>query len=142
VDNPNVPNAVSVGTRDAFFGHGLFWDGLGTVVWVARPFNLETMHTEVIPAGSVWARIPATALIDVMAIKTTYQSGYPECPTLVLPMFDRRAVQLLGAPFKDDTLAYQRLQVPFTIGGQAVLQHTRNSAWDFTTSPRDPFAKP
>ena len=142
VDNPAVPNALSVGPRTAWFGHGLFWSELGTVVWIAHPFDLTTMHTEVIPFGLVWARIPASALIDVMAIKTTYQAGYPECPRLVLPIFDRHAVQLLGVPFKDDTLAYRRLQVPFTISGHAVLQHTRNSAWDFVTAPRNPFAVP
>ena len=142
VDNPAVPNAPSVGTRDAFFGHGLWWSDVGTVVWVARPFELVSMHTEVVPSGGVWARIPANALIDVMAIKTSYKAGYPECPRLVLPTFDRDAVQLLGVPFKDDTLAYRRLQVPFTISGHAVLQHTRNSGWDFTTVRRDPFAQP
>lgn len=142
VDNPDVPNALDVGTRPEFFGHGLFWNDLGTVVWVARPFDLATVHTDVIPPGNVWARIPASALLEVMAVKTTYRNGYAECRSLVYRGFDRLAVQLLGTPFVDDTLAYRRLQLPFTIGGRAVLQHTRSSAWDFTIGPRTPFAKP
>ncbi len=142
VDNPDAPNALSVGTESEFGGHGLYWDDLGTVVWVARPFDLATMHTEVIPSGGIWARIPANALVDVMAIKTTYNGGYRECDALVHPSFDRDAVQLLGTPFVDDALAYRRIQLPFTISGQAVLQHTRTSAWDFTIRRRDPFARP
>lgn len=143
VDNPAVPNAVDVGLRSDFFGHGLIWSVLGKVVWVARSFDLATMHTEIIPGGNFWARIPANALLDVMAIKTAWQgSPYPECSWLVHPGFDREAVRLLGVPFRDDTLAYRRRQIPFTIGGHAVLQHTRASAWDFRVAPRDPFAKP
>jgi len=144
VDNPSVPNAVDVGMRSPFFGHGLYWSILGKVVWVARPLDLATMHTEVIPGTSgAWARIPANALLDVMGIKTAWSgSEYPECARLVHPRFDRREVQLLGRPFVDDTLAYKRVQVPFTIAGQPVLQHTRTSAWDFTIGPRTPFARP
>jgi hypothetical protein len=144
VDNPEVPNALDVGMRPAFLGHGLYWSSLGTVVWLARSFELATMDTQVIPGtAGAWARIPANALLDVMAIKTSWQgSGYRECTRLVHPSFDRKEVQLLGVPFRDDTLAYRRLQLPFTITGIPVLQHTRTSALDFTTAARNPFAKP
>lgn len=141
VDNPAVPNATDVGTWSNPLGHGLVWNILGKVAFVARAFDLATMHTEFIGSGT-WARIPVSALLDVMAMKTTYQSGYRECSRLVHASFDRDAVQLLGAPFADDTLAYKRVQLPFTIGGRLVLQYTRTSAWDFTVGPRDPFARP
>src|SRR3989441_637963 len=142
VDNPNVPNAVSVGTESEFGGHGLYWGVLGTIVWVARPFDLSTMHTEVIPSGGIWARIPASALVDVVAVKTTYQGGYPECPSLVNSIFDREAVQLLGAPPEDQLLAYRRRQLPFTIAGPSVLPHSPTAAWDFVTAPRNPWTIP
>jgi hypothetical protein len=143
VDNPEVPNAVDVGLRPNPLGHGLFWSILGKVVWVARSFDLATMQTQIIPGGAVWGRIPANALLDVMAIKTAWQgSQYPECPWLVHPSFDQQAVQLLGGPVADDTLAYRRRRLPFSIDGWPVLQHTRASAWDFTVAPRDPFARP
>jgi hypothetical protein len=141
VDNPAVPNAMDVGTWSNPLGHGLLWSILGKVAFVARPFDLATMHTELIGSGT-WARSPAGALLDVMAMKTTYQSGYRECSWLVDTSFDRDAVQLLGTPFADDTLAYKRVQLPFTIGGRLVLQYTRTSAWDFTVGPRDPFSTP
>ena len=140
VDNPSVPNAVDVGVRSMPLGHGLFWQ-LAAVAFVALPFDLATIHTEFFGNG-LWGRIPAGALLDVMAMKTTYHSGYPECELLVHPRFDRQAVQLLGARPEDDLLAYRRLQLPFSIGGQPVLQHTGTSAWDFNVVPRDPFAKP
>lgn len=141
VDNPEVPNTADVGLRSDGLGHGLTWSSLGAVAFVALPFDLATIHTEFFGNGT-WGRIPASALLDVMAIKTTYQSGYPECSWLVHPSFDRQAVKQLGARPEDDLLAYRRLQLPVSIGGRPVLQHTRTSAWDFTVALRDPFAKP
>lgn len=141
VDNPAVPNAADVGTRSDVFGHGLVWSILAKVAFVARSFDLGTMQTQFI-GDYVWARIPADALLDVMAMKTTYDGGYPECRRLVNPRFDRQEVKLLGTPFVDDTLAYKRVELPFTIGGRPVLQHTHTSAWDFTTGLRAPFASP
>jgi hypothetical protein len=141
VDNPAVPNAVEVGVGSSPEGHGLLWPGLGGVAWVARPFDRTTMHTDII-VGRTWARIPANALLDVAADKTTYQGAYPQCAWLVHPRFDRQPIHLLGANLWDDTLAYRRRSLPFTIGGHVVLQHTRTSAWDFGIVPLSPFAKP
>ncbi len=142
VDNPEVPNAADVGMRPHPFGHGLVWSVLGNVVWVAGPFDLATMQTQLFPAGALWARIPANAVLDVMAIKTTYPRDYAECSRLVHPSFDRLAVRLLGANRDDYFQAYRRVLLPFTINGQPVLQHTLTSAWDFMVAPRDPFARP
>lgn len=142
VDNPEVPNAADVGVRSPPLGHGLVWSPLGKVAFVALPFDLATIQTQVFGGAGAWGRIPANAVLDLMAMKTTYQSAYPECTWLVHPSFDRQAVKLLGAAFVDDTRAYRRLQLPFTIAGRPVLQHTRTSAWDFTVASRDPFAKP
>ncbi len=142
VDNPEVPNAADVGVRSPPQGHGLVWSSLGKVAFVALPFSLTTIQTQIFGGAGAWGRIPGNAVLDVMAMKTTYQSAYPECKWLVHPSFDRQAVKLLGAAFVDDTRAYRRLQLPFTIGGRPVLQHTRTSAWDFTVAPRDPFARP
>ena len=134
VDNPAVPNAVSVGMGHQPLGHGLVWSGLGGVVWIARPFDVTALHTDVI-VGRTWARIPASALLDVAADKTTYDGGYRPCDWLVNPSFDREPIRALGAGLWDDTLAYRRREVPFTINGQAVLQYTRTSAWDFGIVP-------
>src|SRR2546425_4745213 len=117
---------------------GVSWERL--CGWLAP--STSTMHTEVIPSEGIWARIPASALVDVVAVKTTYQGGYPECPSLVNSIFDREAVQLLGAPPEDQLLAYRRRQLPFTIAGQSVLQHSHTAAWDFVTAPRNPWTIP
>ncbi len=141
VDNPAVPNAVDVGTWSNPLGHGLIWSILAKVAILARPFDLATMKKDFLVSGT-WARVPASALLDVMAMKTTYQSGYKECPSLVSPSFDRIAIRVLGTPFADDTLAYKRVQLPFSVNGRRALQYTRTSAWDFRVGPRDPFATP
>jgi hypothetical protein len=141
VDNPAVPNAVDVGVDADPVGHGLFWDGLETVAFLARPFDLSTMQVKALGSGKA-ALVPAADLLEVISMKTTWQGAYPECPSLVHPRFDREAAQLLGARPEDDLLAYRRRPLPLTIGGLAVLQYTRSSAWDFGISPRDPFANP
>jgi hypothetical protein len=141
VDNPAVPNAVDVGVVKDPLGHGLLWSGDGGVVWVARPFDLTTLHTDII-VGRTWARIPANALLDVAADRTTFAAEWAQCQWLVNPRFDRQPLRLLGASIWDDTLAYRRRPLPFTIGGHVVLQYTRTSGWDFDPVPLSPFARP
>ena len=143
VDNPAVPNAPEVGEPTPG-GHGLTWLALANVVFLALPLDPTALHRETVGPNQDlrWARIPTEKLIEVMAIKTTYRSGYPECDRIVLPNLDREPVKLLGSDPNDDFRAYRRLEVPFTIGGQAVLQHTRWSALDFRITPRTPFARP
>jgi hypothetical protein len=141
VDNPDVPNAPEVGPQSDPGGHGLVWSSLGKVAFLARPYDLTTVRSVVIVA-STWARVPGDVLLDVVTMKTTYQTAYPECVRLVNSSFDRQTVQLLGARPEDDLLAYRRRQVPLTIAGHAVLQDTRTSAWDFTAAARAPFAVP
>lgn len=138
VDNPDVPNALDVGQSAPLFGHGLFWTSLAAVAWVARPFELTTVPTQVITVRT-WGRIPANALLEVISKKTTYRPEYRECDRLVHPNFDRREMQFLGANPDDDLMAFRRRELPFAIDGQLVLQHTGTSAWDLTTAARSPF---
>jgi hypothetical protein len=143
VDNPAVPNAPEVGEPSPF-DHGLTWLALANVVFLALPLDPAGLHREFVgPNQEIrWARIPTEKLVEAMAIKTTWRSQYPECERLVPHNVDREAVKLFGADPSDDSLAYRRLAVPFTIGGQAVLQHTRWSALDFGVTARTPFARP
>lgn len=142
VDNPDVPNALDVGVRSNPLGHGLKWSVLAKVAFVALPFDLSTMEKRVFGGTGAWGRIPAHAVLEVIAIKTTWQSGRAECDVLVDRSFDRKEVQILGASPQDGFLAYRRKTVPFTIGGQTVLQHTRTSSMDLVSSPLAPFASP
>jgi len=142
VDNPDVPNAVDIGVEPFPSGHGLSWTLLGAVAWVARPFDPATMQRQLLGDGRVWARVPANTLLDVFTKKSTYKAEYPECARLVDASFDRREVQLLGASLEDYFLAYRRRELPISMDGRPVLQHTRTSAWDVVVAPMTPFAKP
>ena len=142
VDNPDVPNAVDVGVGSDALGHGLFWTSLGAVAFIAMPFDVATIQTQILGEAGRWGRIPATRLLQVMAIRTTYATGRAECTRLVHPHFDRQAVKLLGATPEDDLLAHRRIQLPFRIRGQAVLEYTRTSAFDFAVAPRNPPSIP
>ncbi len=141
VDNPDVPNAPDAGVQPTPGGHGLFWTALGKVAFIARPLDPASLTKQFFGNGN-WARIPAAALLDVVAMKTTYNPGEAECSSLVHPRFDHQAVQLLGAALSDDTLAYRRRLAPLNVNGRPILQYTATSAWDFTVSRRDPFASP
>jgi hypothetical protein len=142
VDNPDVPNAGDVGVEPEVLGHGLSWTVLGAVAWIARPFDPAAMQRQLLGDGRVWARVPANALLDVFAKKSTYKAEYQECSRLVNPSFDRLEVQLMGAGLEDYFFSYRRRQLPVSIDGRAVLQHTSTSAWDFVVAPMNPFVQP
>lgn len=141
VDNPDVPNAADVGVRPHPLGHGLKWSVLAKVAFVALPFDLTTMQKRLFGNGE-WGRIPASAILEVISAKTTYQSGDRECDALVDRSFDRKEVKILGSAPEDGFRAYRRKLVPFTVNGLPVLQHTRTSALDLVSSPLEPFASP
>jgi hypothetical protein len=142
VDNPDVPNAADVGMQQYPLGHGLNWISLAAVTWIARAFDPATVQTQLLGDGRVWARVPANTLLDVMSNRTTWQGEYRPCSRLVSPEFDQLEVQLLGARPEDSFRAYRRRQLPLTINGRPVLQHTHTSAWDFVVAPMNPFAQP
>jgi hypothetical protein len=138
-DNPAAANLVSVGPRtgDAL-GHGLSFLSVTDLVIVAEPVDLDAIAKEI--AGGaldywIW-RIPAEKVLDVGLFRSaSVQPGYPPCPQLVHPSFDRQEAIILGS--QDYYYSAQR-RVLYTLpNGRAVLQHTRTSARDFVKLRRN-----
>jgi hypothetical protein len=142
VDNPSVPNVPDTGYPGPL-GHGLLFLSLGNVIFLSLPVNAVSLpRADVYNDARQWVRFPKERIIEVMTTRSTYKLSYPECERMVLPEYDREPVRLLGAEQRADSLAYRRLEVPLTVGGQPILQHTRWSALDFRTVLRAPFARP
>ena len=143
VDNPGAANLVSVGPRtgDAT-GHGLRFNAVTDFVVVVEPVDLDAVPKEIAGALGFWIwRIPAETVLDVATFRNTVNySGYPPCPQLVHPNFDRQEAILLGSG--DYQYSAQR-RVLYTLpDGRAVLQHTRTSARDFVKLLRNPGELP
>ncbi len=136
VDNPTVPNIVTVGPREYFRGHGLRFISLDDIVVVADPVDLSTLPVDHTPAGvEIW-RLPAENIIDVHTYRTTWTPSNPPCERMVHERFDRQEARMLGD--LDYLLSAQRRVLFTTPEGRKVLQNTRTSSRDFRALARSP----
>jgi hypothetical protein len=133
VDNPAVPNLVSVGPREffPFPGHGLS-AGVTGIYYIADAVDLTTLPTAVMPARTVpTPRIPREAVLDVMVSAQTPAeevSQLPLCPQLINPAFDRQHGALFGdrTPHTIERFLFVTLQ-----DGRPTLRRTKTTANDF-----------
>jgi hypothetical protein len=147
VDNPSVPNTISIGLADYWDGHGLYLNDIdGEVVFIALPIDVSGLP--VTPNHRV-ERIPRARILDVMAQYSTYESGYPLCPHLVHSNFDRhpgRFGPVAGGnslTHADEGFYSVRRKVAYIrADGRNILQHTRTTASDFHYGLRTPAQLP
>jgi hypothetical protein len=140
VDNPAVPNLISVGTvqaRSALTSHGTSWFELSNAVALALPQNSATLSRRANAAQNHdYLSISKTTLVDVV----TYDYDDPTLPSICAPavganidaaptMIPRGA--LIGTSF-------QRSRVP----GLNYLRRSRSSARDFSVLPATLFVVP
>jgi len=137
-DNPAVPNMVEESLVPYPSGHGLHYFFTTNVPFLSVGVDLRSL-TKARVGSYEWARFPAEAIVDVVAIgKSRATTGFPECDRLVAERFDRAANhERLG----DEEIEYQfslsRRIVP-TGTARPYLQHTRNSSADLERTPRSP----
>jgi hypothetical protein len=140
-DNPSVPNMINTGYDPDFLGHGLVWGTLGAVAAVALPFDTAAALKTVYPGSSTFVnpRIPRSALLDVVSIRTNFDGGYPECPTIIDASIDRESFRGRGRDVVAEfEWSVSRRTIPTPIDGQLALQVTRRSSGDLVRSPRSP----
>jgi hypothetical protein len=134
VDNPAVPNLMSVGPLEffPFPGHGLS-AGVTGIYYLADAVDLTTLPTAVMPARTLpTPRIPRDAVLDVMTSggNPAYEANQstPLCPQLINPVFDRQH----GMLFSDRTPHTIERPVFITLSGdQPTLRRTKTTANDF-----------
>jgi hypothetical protein len=147
VDNPSVPNMVQTGTLPSSFS-GILFEGLTAVPFLSLPASVAGLPHMTNPSGSgVWARFPASKILDVVAIAPNYGAHpFPECPLIIQPNFDREPSRVRRDDNNSTNEEYQygvqRKLTPLLSGGRKILQHTRSGYSDFIRAPRAPTAVP
>ena len=145
VDNPSVPNLINTGYDADLGGHGVLAISNGDVVFLSRPFLASSVPLTRYPGTSqrLHPRIPRDHLLDVLAVRTNFDSGLPECPRLVHSNFDRDGFRGRGT---NEAVEYQhsveRRAAPSQVSGRTLLQHTRDGAADFVRGSRTPGTVP
>lgn len=144
VDNPAVPNLVSVGPRTLDpLGHGWHAHELRAIYVLAAPVALDTLprqYNTVWATGSNFVRIPNEAVLDVLSPTSTLYSPYAPCLPSVLPSVDAEEARVL--PEGGGPLSVHRRVVRRRPDGSAILQRSRNSAADWYLGPMTPFLIP
>jgi hypothetical protein len=135
VDNPAVPNVVSVGLREALGGHGLR-PSFGISVWyLALPTDLASLPRGVLPGTSAtFLRIPAERVLNVVSHLDVYDYSLPLCNLYVNGRFDRRTASLLEPSGYGKAL--HRLQSG--VRPDVHWQWTKSTDADFIVAPGRP----
>ena len=140
-DNPDVPNAPSVGPGGLLhFTHGLDIRCTNGC-FLAQAANVGTLLTERLTlfGGSHWVRIPMESVLDVVTtgIWTPSYDQWPPCATE-----ENRSLDRLEKPefevFYDVSIATQRRVLRMGPGGFPLLQDVGVSFSDFFLAPRSP----
>ena len=144
VDNPDVPNAVEVGLRSWFHGHGLLFY-VSHSLFIANevdPASLERAVWSLSSGDLTLIKIPAADLIDVMWTErddALQDQRYERCDGVVHKNFDQ-----LGGGYLPGggnlSLSAQRIRLPGRAGAAGGLQDTNVSAVDLVGAPITPGA--
>jgi hypothetical protein len=143
VNNPAVPNLISLGPYEAYWvlGHGLLPGEPGRVIYfVADSLDPTTLPTtRLFNEGLPVPRIPRGKILDVFSSVLVPDleaaASYPRCPEAISPVFDRQTGNLLEVGFPRTNTIVRRAfgQLP---DGTLILQRTRATAIDFVLSAR------
>jgi hypothetical protein len=145
VDNPGVPNMVTLGDEwsPGIGGHGLYFN-FDVVAGVAEPVDVSSLVKDNLPVNTprFW-RIPKAKILDVVSVSPLPArealSLFPPCPQYVNATFDRQRAQLvdvLGAN------GIQRLRFTTLADGRKILQRTKTSSRDFVGRAPSPGVIP
>ncbi|MGI8842070.1 MAG: DUF4876 domain-containing protein [Gemmatimonadaceae bacterium] len=143
VDNPAVPDMVSIGPSDGggTFGHGLVLNEIREVLVLAEHVDASSLPTTQI-TDRPYARIPADAILDVVTLRRELQSPnpYPQCSeSAVHPRFDRQDAELLTRYDPNSAQRRVLLKLP---GDSAILQRSGTSSVDFIEGEPTPGSTP
>lgn len=142
VDNPQVPNAPSIGPNPGFFGHGIEFSILGEVTFLALPVTFDILSRMRDPiTGDEYGRVPIEKLLDVLVIGPEFYT-FPLCPNLVPRSIDRAWTFVREGGNEPREYRYSVSRRRVGQSGSPKLQHTRRSASDFIRTLRSPGRVP
>ncbi|MEX1051377.1 MAG: DUF4876 domain-containing protein [Gemmatimonadales bacterium] len=139
VDNPSVPNMISVGGLEwaQALGHGLYVSPIEPKFFIAAPVSLDTLPREVNLAGQEHVRIPRGAILDVVTSRLTPEldasSPSIRCEQIVHPVFDEQPARL-----HDNTRLQSLARRVASAVVRVIYQRTRNSLADLETAAPSP----
>lgn len=139
VDNPQVPNMVTVGDHwdPSLNGHGLYLTTINEILALAEPVDVADLPVDFLPVITprFW-RVPAAKILDVATFSLTPEreaalnSGGENAPCehMVHPSFDRQFAPLIDSHKRN---AIARRLFATLPDGRKILQRTKTSARDF-----------
>ena len=140
-DNPAVPSLLDVGAITNTLGHGIIFNSLRGVPFVADRVDLDAAASDRLlpPLTYDIHRIPGDRILDVAAFASTYPPQVGRwCDPFVDRRFDRReGYDLLHGEGAWLTSVNRRV-AGVLADGRKVLQHTRSSETDFAVGERTP----
>lgn len=140
VDNPSVPNLISVGTaqgHSAYTTHGTQWLGLSNALVLALPQDVAALPRRLKAAQNHdYLFLSRTTLLDVF----TYFVDDARFPPLCAPAV---GANIDAAPFVMNSwvltnTSFQKTRLP----GTSYLKRSRSSARDFSILQATPFSIP
>lgn len=143
VDNPAVPDMVSIGPSDGgdIPGHGLMLYDTYPVLVLTDAVAIAALPRVRSTSGREYVRLPSAAIRDVMSF--TYSgriTSFPLCPfPPVHSSLDRQENRELLA---EDTRSLQRASMTTHPNGRRILLRTRTSARDFKAATPTPGTIP
>jgi hypothetical protein len=139
VDNPHVPNLVSVGPVPYGLGRGLRWEGLYGPAILADALDLAGLPRDRSLADQEILLIPGDGVLDVVSWWLDREFPEAPCPRQVHERFDRQGARVWNGI---DRVSMQRRPLLTLPDGRVVLQRTRTSARDWMAAPPTPKAVP
>ncbi len=144
VDNPAVPDMISIGPSDGgdIPGHGLMMYDTHPVIVVADAVPLSGLPRQVKDTGREYVRLPKVAIRDVVSFSFTggFVSSFPPCDfPAVHPSLDRQENKALLA---EDSRSLQRVRLAILPDMRRLLLRTRSSATDFIPAGPTPGVVP
>jgi hypothetical protein len=139
VDNPTVPDMLSIGPRDGGLvtGHGLAFYTRGPVLAIADAVDLTALPSQMGSDGTVYLRIPAAALHDVVTWTADRPTTFPSCGSPVHASIDAAQARLI-ADWSVDLRSIARRSLAKMPDGRSLLLRTKNSANDFIAAAPTP----
>jgi hypothetical protein len=143
VDNPGVPDMISIGSSDGGYtlGHGLLLHENREVLVLAEWVDPATLPSaQITNIGNPYNRIPAALILDVITLRREFQESYPQCAeSAVHPQFDAQDAKLLT---RYDANSAQRRVLFVDSLGRKVLQRTGTSSVDIIAGSPTPGSIP